>query len=174
MRSSRRPATPLTWAWLALLIATTAADPAAVSAQSEPQRAWAVVPYVGFGVVSRNERWNSAGMETAIDVEYGGAHWRWSGSGSVKGLGVGCSHVCFEGGPAVALGGARSVGALWIGGGAGVMKQFDVWRLLPYGRVGLDAASLRFEMRAELLPRQIGSGAYFPIMVGFPIGRGMR
>jgi hypothetical protein len=139
------------------------------SAQTGPHRSWAVVPLLGFGVV-RDEGWQSAGMEAAVELEYGGTDWRWSGYGSLRGLGVGCSHVCFDGGPAVAIGGSRSVGALWIGGGAGIMKQFGEWRLLPYGRISQDAAPFRFDMRVEL-PQWSGLGVYLPILIGIPIGR---
>jgi hypothetical protein len=89
-------------------------------------------------------------MEAALELEYGGTDWRWRGYGSVRGSGVGCSPACFDGGPAVAIGSSRSVGALWLGGGAGMMKQFGEWRLLPLGRVSVDAAPFRFDTRVEL------------------------
>jgi hypothetical protein len=146
-----------------------AVAPATVFAQMEPHRSWAVVPLLGFGAV-RDGDWESAGMEAAVELEYGGTDWRWSGYGSLRGLGVGCSHACFDGGPAVAIGGSRSVGALWIGGGAGIMKQLGEWRLLPYGRISLDAAPFRFDMRVELPPWS-GSSVYLPILIGIPISR---
>src|SRR5687768_9898721 len=138
MRDTRRRLAAFAWAWLPLLLHG-ALVPTAASAQMEPQRSRALVPLLGFGMV-RDGGWGSAGMEAAVDLEYGGTDWRWSGYGSLRGLGVGCSHACFNGGPAVAIGGARSVGALWIGGGAGIMKQFGSWRFIPYGRISLEAA----------------------------------
>lgn len=165
MHATRSPAVS-SWAWLPLL--AIAVLPAAASAQTEPARAWAVVPLLGFGVVRDNGQWGSAGMEAAVELEYGGTDWRWSGHGSLRGVGVGCSHACFDGGPAVAIGGSRSIGALWIGGGASAMKDFGRWRLQPYARLSLDAAPFRFDMRVEL-PREHGLSVYLPILVGMPI-----
>jgi hypothetical protein len=122
---------------------------------------------LGLGVV-RDGDWGSGGMEAAIELEYAGTGWRWSGYGSLRGLGVGCGEACFDGGPALAVGGSRSVGVLWIGGGAGVMRQFGEWHLLPYGRASLDAAPFRIDLRVEL-PQGDGLGVYVPVLVGFPI-----
>jgi len=166
MRATRRPPAASAWAWLPLLL-NVAVVPAMASAQTEPHRTWAVVPLLGFGVV-RDGDWESAGMEAAVELEYGGTGWRWSGYGSLRGLGVNCSEACFDGGPAVAIGGSRSVGALWFGGGVGLMKHFGEWRLLPHGRISLDAAPFRFDMRVELPPWN-GTGVYLPILVGIPI-----
>ena len=168
MRATRRRLAAFACAWLPVLLSV-ALEPAVVSAQTAPQRSWAIVPLLGFGVV-RNGGWGSAGMEAAIELEYGGTGWRWSGYASQRGVGVGCSHACFDGGPAVAVGGSRSVGAVWIGGGAGVMKQLGEWRLLPYGRISLDLPPFRFDLRVEL-PQWNGSGPYLPILMGIPITR---
>ena len=86
---------------------------------------------------------------------------------------MGCSEACFEGGPPVAAGVSRSLGALWLGSGAGMMEQFGEWRLPPYGRISLDAAPFRFDLRVEL-PQHSGSGVYLPILIGIPIPPGMR
>lgn len=182
MREILRRPTLLPPAWMPVLLGL-ALLPAAASGQApEPHRSWAVVPMLGFGVV-RDGEWGSAGMEAALELEYGGSDWRWNGHGSVRGLGVSCSHAraatevstCFDGGPAVAVGGMRSLdalslGALWIGAGAGVMKQFGEWRLVPYGRISLDAAPLRIETRVEF-PQFDGMGPYVPILIGIPIPR---
>lgn len=169
MRETRRSPAVFPWAWLPLLLGA-AVLPEKASAQTEPHRSWAVVPLLGFGVARRNGNWESAGAEAAVDLEYGGPGWRWSGYASLRGLGVNCSEACFDGGPAVAIGGSRSVGALWIGGGAGVMRHFGAWRLLPYGRISIDAAPVRFDARVEL-PQASGLGVYLPILVGIPISR---
>ena len=133
------------WAWLPLLFGI-AVVPARASAQIERQRTWAVVPLLGFGTVRDNATWGSAGMEAALELEYGGTSWRWNGHGSLQGLGVGCSHACFDGGPAVGIGGS------------------------PYGRISLDRSRVRFDVRVEL-PRRYGLSAYVPLMVGIPISR---
>src|SRR5688572_28091728 len=117
MRTPRpRPA-----AFWPVLIATLigAATPSGAAAQGAPPAGWSLVPLLGFGTVRVNDSWNSGGMEAALELEYGGAAWRASSSASLKGLGVGCSESCFEGGPALALSGSRSLGRLWIGVGAG-------------------------------------------------------
>ena len=123
---------------------------------------------LGFGALLVNETLGSAGMETAVALEYGDSDWRATSFASLRGLGVSCSHACFTGGPALALGAARSVGEVWIGAGVGIMKQFDEWRLLPYGRIALDVAPLRLEVRVED-PQHRGSGVYIPFLVGLPI-----
>lgn len=158
------------WTWLGVIVLHTALAPVAVWAQAEPYRAWTIVPMVGFGVTRVNTSWNSAGLEAAVDLEYGGSAWRGSGYASVRGVGVSCSHACFEGGPAFAAGASRSIGAVWIGGGVGIMKQFGTWRLSPHGRISFDAAPFRVEFRMEL-PQHTGSGVYMPILVGIPISR---
>jgi hypothetical protein len=123
---------------------------------------------LGMGVVRESGGWNSAGAEAALELEYGGAAWRWSGYASLRGLGVGCSHACFDGGPAAALGVARSLGPLWLGGGVGVMDQLGRSRVVPYGRLSLPVARFRLDLRVERT-RQTGSDVYFPLLVGFPI-----
>ena len=170
MRATHRQLSTFSWAWLTLLPILPVVTPASVLAQEDARRAWTVVPLVGFGVVRVNESWNSAGMEAAVDLEYGGMAWRGNGYASVRGIGVGCSHTCFDGGPAVGIGASRSIGAVWIGGGLGVMKQLGQWRLSPYGRISLDVAPLRFDLRIEF-PQHTGSGVYFPILVGIPISQ---
>jgi hypothetical protein len=155
------------WTWLGVIVLHTASAPVAAWAQAEPQRRWTVVPLVGFGVTRVDASWNSAGLEAAIGLEYGGSAWRGSGYASIRGVGVGCSHACFDGGPAFGVGVSRSIGAVWIGGGAGIMKQFGTWRPSPHGRISLDAAPFRFEIRIEL-PQHTGSGVYLPILVGVP------
>jgi hypothetical protein len=157
-------------AWLGVIVLHIVLAPVVASAQAEPQRRWAVVPLVGFGVTHVDASWNSAGLEAAIDLEYGGSAWRGSGYASIRGVGVSCSHACFDGGPALAVGASRSIGAVWIGGGAGIMKQFGTWRLSPHGRISLDAAPFRFEFRVEF-PQHTGSGVYLPILVGVPLTR---
>lgn len=170
MHAPRPSHTSLRRSWpVSLLILGAAVMPAALSAQAEPNQGWAVVPWLGFGVVRDNGGWQSGGMEAAVDLEYGGTRWRWSGYASQRGLGVGCSHSCFEGGPALALGGSRSIGPLWIGGGAAVMKRHGAWSLFPYGRVSLDTGRVRWAMRLELPQEDVG--IYVPIMIGIPIGR---
>jgi hypothetical protein len=169
MRETQRRLSAFSWAWL-FIPTLAAAIPTAALAQDDARRAWTVVPLLGFGVVRINESWNSAGMEAAIDLEYGGTAWRGNGYASVRGVGVSCSHACFDGGPAVGIGASRSVGAVWIGGGLGVMKQLGQWRLSPYGRISLGRAPLRFDFRVEF-PQHIGSGIYFPVLVGVPISR---
>jgi hypothetical protein len=129
-----------------------------------------VVPLLGFGVV-RDGDWGSAGLETAVELEYGRRDWRWSGYASVRGIGVGCSHDCFDGGSALALGALRSVGALWLGGGAEVMRQRDSTRLTAYARLSIDAAAFRVDVRVEAQPAE-GAGVYIPILVGIPIPLG--
>jgi hypothetical protein len=142
---------------------------AGIRAQTAP-RAWALVPMLGFGVVTDHGNVGSAGVETALELENGGSGWRWSGYASLRGIGVGCSEACFDGGPALALGGSRSIGPLWIGGGAGAMKLFGRWRTLPFGRISLDWRRVRFDVRAEF-PQFAGLGVYVPILVGVPISR---
>jgi hypothetical protein len=154
--------------WLPVLLGL-AAVPAALSAQTEVEGHWTAVPLLGFGVV-RDGGWGSGGMEAALELGYERAGWGWSGYGSLRGLGVGCSHACFDGGPALAMGVSRSVGAIWIGGGMGAMRQFGEWHALPYGRVSLDAAPLRLDLRVEF-PRRSGPGVYMPILVGIPVSR---
>jgi hypothetical protein len=156
----------LAWTWLPVALAMAIGAPV-VGAQTEPQGGWVVIPSLGFGVV-RDGDWGSAGMEVALEGGYERAGWRWSGYGSLRGLGVGCSHACFDGGPAIAVGVSRSFGALWIGGGAGVMKQLAEWHTLPYGRISLDAAPVRFEARIEL-PSNVGGGVYVPVLIGIPL-----
>ena len=126
------------------------------------------MPWLGFGMVRAGESWNSGGLEAALELEYGDASWRGSALASERGVGVGCSEACFEGGPAFAIGAARSIGDLWIGAGAGTMHQHGGWRFLPYGRISVDAARARLDLRIEL-PQQDGSGTYFPLLVGLPL-----
>jgi hypothetical protein len=168
MRASRRRLAVGTR--LFVIVACAALFPSGASAQDEAGPAWAIVPSLGFGTVRVNESWNSGGAEAALDVEYGDSDWRAGGFASLRGIGVGCSESCFEGGPAFALGAARSVGALWLGGGVGTMKQHGSWRFLPYGRISFDAAPLRVDLRIEW-PQQDGSGVYLPLLIGMPIGR---
>jgi hypothetical protein len=164
MRDAHRS---LSWRWLPLLLVAVA--PATASAQTDPQRTWAVVPSLGLGVVRRNGQWGSAGLEAALDLEYARNGWRWGAYGSIRGVGVGCSEGCFEDeGATVAMGGSRSVGRVWIGGGAGVMKRFGEWRLAPYGRISVDAAPVRLDLRIEL-PREGGVSVYAPFLVGIPV-----
>ena len=156
------------WPWLPLLL-NLAVVPATLSAQTEVAPHWTAVPLLGFGGV-RDGGWGSGGMEAALELGYERAGWRWSGYGSLRGLGVGCSHACFDGGPAFAMGVTRSVGAIWIGGGLGAMRQFAAWHALPYGKVSLDAAPLRLDLRVEF-PRRSGLGVYMPVLVGIPLSR---
>lgn len=142
--------------------------PPTASAQTEGERSWSVVPLLGFGAVGDHGNWGSAGVETALDVGYGGGAWRWSGYASLRGIGVGCSAACFDGGWAFAGGASRSVGPLWIGAGAGAMRQLGQWHFLPYARISLDAARFRFDVRVEL-PRQTGVGVYVPALIGMPL-----
>jgi hypothetical protein len=146
-----------------------AGEPAALSAQMEDERDWTAVPLLGFGVL-RDGGWGSGGVEAALELGYRRSGFRWGGLGSLRGLGVSCSHACFDGGPALALSMSRSVGPLWIGGGMGAMKQLGEWRALPYGTVSLDAAPLRLDLRVEF-PRRGGPGPYLPILVGIPLSR---
>ena len=150
-----------------LVLGALAPDPA--SAQIGGRPGWSVVPALGFGVVRVNDSWNSGGMEAGVEVGYGGPTWGWDAYGSMNGLGVACSHVCFDGGPALTTGPSVGIGRLQIGAGAGAMKQFGSWRLLPYGRVSLLRGPLRFDLKVEV-PQQDGVGVYFPLMVGVPIG----
>jgi hypothetical protein len=127
------------------------------------------VPWLGFGIVHSGESWNSGGLEAAVELVYEAADWRLSAYASERGVGVGCSEACFEGGPALAAGASRSMGGgLWLGGGAGAMHQHGRWRFLPYGLLSVDAARVRLDLRIEL-PQQDGSGVYFPILVGLPL-----
>lgn len=174
MRETRRPPRALTGRWTPLLlgiltlgILTAAALPTPACAQTVPEPGWAVVPMLGFGLV-RDGAWGSAGMEAAVELEYGAEAWRGSGYVSQRGIGVGCSHACFDGGPALALGGSRSLGPLWVGGGAGVMKDFGEWRLVPFGRISVDAAPFRVDVRVELA-RESGWDLYLPVLIGLPL-----
>jgi hypothetical protein len=142
------------------------ADPLA----AQTGRRWTVVPQLGFGIVTDNSSVGSAGLETGLELENGGAGWRWSGYASIRGIGVGCSESCFDGGPALALGGARSIGPLWLGAGAGAMRLFTRWRTVPFGRISLDVAPVRFDVRIEF-PQFAGLGVYVPFLVGVPIPR---
>ena len=170
MRATPPRSASLSRAWLALLVTCIAVLPAQASAQAAPARAWAVVPLLGGGRVREEGGWNSAGAEAALELEYGGANWRGSAYASQRGLGVGCSEACFDGGPAFAVGVARSFGPLWLGGGAGVMKDFGRWTRFPYGRASIHASRFRFDVRVEL-PEDDRSNVYVPILVGIPIPR---
>jgi hypothetical protein len=154
-----------------LLLALVALLPARASSQESAPAAWAVVPLLGAGVTRENDSWGSAGVEAAVELEYGGQRWRGGSYGSWRGLGVGCSERCLEGGPAVGIGASRSVGGLWIGGGALAMKQSAEWQVVPFVRVSMDAQPLRLDLRIEL-PRSYQRGLYVPILVGFPISAG--
>ena len=169
MRAIRRPAF---WPCPALLAASIAMTPNSAAAQEERTDTWAIVPSMGFGMVRVGESRNSAGMELAVDVEYGGAAWRADAFASLRGLGVGCSHSCFDGGPALAAGVSRSLGRVRLGGGMGTMNQLGDWFLLPYGRISVNAAALRFNLRVEF--PQDDSGVYFPLLIGIPLPRGGR
>jgi hypothetical protein len=168
MRQIRRPLAVCTWVWLTVVFAA-AVLPAKAAAQTEVRPAWAIVPLVGLGAARDNDTWGSGGAEVALDVEYGGAAWRGSASGSIRGLGMSCSEGCIDDGAAVALGASRSLGVLWIGGGVGFMRYRE-WHLRPYGRISLDAAPVRFDVRVEL-PRQRGRSVYVPVLIGIPISR---
>ena len=48
------------------------------------------------------------------------------------------------------------------------MKRFGAWQLAPYGRISLDAAPVRFDLRIEL-PREKGVSVYAPILIGIPL-----
>jgi hypothetical protein len=145
--------------------------PRAAWAQTEAGGArWSVVPLVGFGALIQNGGWGSAGMEGALEVEYGGSAWRSGGFASLRGIGVGCSEACFDGGPAVAASLSRSVGTVRLGGGVGVMKQLQRWAWVPLARVSVDAAPMRWELRVEW-PRHRGAGVYVPLLAGVPVPR---
>lgn len=167
MHESCRPLAAIARVWLLALLGH-ALIPAMGYAQVTPPRTWTVVPLLGFGAVLDNGNLESAGMESALDIEYGGTRWRWSGYSSLRGLGVGCSHACFDGGPAVTIGVSRSLNALWIGGGVGGMRQLGAWHVLPYGRLSLEAAPFRLDVRLEL-PPGTGQGIYVPLLIGFPV-----
>lgn len=167
MREGFRSLARFPSAWL-LLVLGNAMVPTLLGAQTEASPAWAIVPFVGFGAVVENGDVESAGMEAALDIEYGGTRWRLNGYSSLRGLGVSCSHACFDGGLALAVGASRWLGAVWIGGGIGAMKQLGEWQLLPYGRLSLDSTPIRFDVRVEL-PQGSGQGVYIPILVGFPL-----
>lgn len=168
MRLTRRPPAAFALVWLPLLLGAAVLPPAA-AAQTDAGPTWSVVPLVGFGVLRRNGGWDSAGMEAGVDIEHANTRWRGYGSAALRGVGVSCSHGgCLDGGPAAAIGGARSVGKLWIGGGTGIVKHAGHWRWLPYGRLSLDAAPFRLDMRAERSP-VAGSSIHLPILIGFPI-----
>lgn len=159
---------------LGCLAALAAALPAAPIAAQDARRTVTIVPALGAGVVRSNGSWNSAGVEAALDVGFRLASWRLDGYASVRGIGVGCSEACFEGGPALAAGvsrllGGRPLGGVWLGAAAGAMHQHGRWRFVPQGRVTLDRARVRVELRVEL-PQQEGSGVYVPLLVGIPIG----
>jgi len=158
------------WASLALVITCTALTSRDAAAQDEPVRAWTVTPWVGFGVVHAGESWNSGGMEAAIELTYERAgRWRASGYASERGIGVGCSEACFEGGPAFAVSAAQGIGrSFWIGAGAGTMHQHGRWRFVPFGRATWDADRVWLDFRIER-PQQDGSGVYFPLLVGLPL-----
>jgi hypothetical protein len=169
VRATRLGPVALLGAGLALLVTCAGVWAPEASAQ-EPERAWAVIPMLGGGRVREEGGWNSAGAEAALELEYGGSGWRWSGYASQRGLGVGCSESCFDGGPAFAAGIARSFGRLWLGGGAGVMKDFGAWRRFPYGRASFHASRFRFDVRFEL-PDDGRSNVYIPILIGIPLPR---
>jgi hypothetical protein len=57
-----------------------------------------------------------------------------------------------------------------MGGGIGAMRQFREWRPLLFGRISLDAAPFRLDLRVELL-RGSGPGVYVPMLVGIPVSR---
>ena len=158
------------WSALALAIACIAGAPSPAAAQAEPVRAWTVVPWLGFGVVRAGESWNSGGMEAAVELSYERAgRWRASAWASERGIGVGCSEACFEGGPAFAVSAARGIGrSFWLGAGAGTMHQHSRWRFVPFGRATWDADRVRLDFRIER-PQQDGSGVYFPLLVGLPL-----
>ena len=168
-------------AWVGLfLMLQVAAVPAKASAQAGSSRTWALVPMLGFGVLRDGGSWGSAGAEAALDIQYGGTRWRWNAYGFIQGVGVGCSSAdlqpgatasgCFDGGPGVAIGGARSVGPFWVGGGVGATNQHDPWRLRPFVRVSLDARPFRFDLRADV-SRGTGSRLYLPLLVGIPLSK---
>jgi hypothetical protein len=138
----------------------------------EPERIWTVVPLLGFGVVDENG-WRSAGAEAGLDIEHGDSDWRGVAHVSVIGLGLGCSEACFDGGPALTIGFLRSIGALWLGAGAGAIKQPGGWHSLPYGHIALDAAPIRLDLRIEL-PRRHESRLYIPALIGIPLPRRTR
>jgi hypothetical protein len=51
------------------------------------------------------------------------------------------------------------------------MRDFEEWHLLPFGRLSLDAAPFRFDVRVEF-PQQRGVDVYVPILIGVPISWG--
>jgi hypothetical protein len=164
MSQIRRPLPLRTWVWLLVLFAA-----AVLPSRAAAQASWAVVPFVGLGAARDNGTWGSGGAEVALDVEYGDADWRGTASGSIRGLGMGCSEGCIDDGGSAALGGARSLRAVWLGAGLGVMKYRE-WHLRPYARISLDVAPVRFDVRVEL-PREAGRSVYVPILIGIPISQ---
>ena len=153
--------------WLVFFFAC-AMLPRAGSAQAQPQRAFSVVSLLGFGVVSDGD-WSSVGLEAALDLVYGGTDWQWSVYGSWRGLGVGCSEACFDGGPALAVGVSRSIGRFWLGAGAGAMHEFGRWRPLPYARISVERAPFRIDLRVELPQEEVGGGVYLPLLLGYAL-----
>lgn len=159
---------PYPGTWLPTLLVTLAvAIPSGGAAQADAARGWTVTPMLGFGVVHDGD-WRSAGMEAALELGYGGDAWRLTGHGSQQGLGVTCSHACWGGGPAFAVGGARSVGSFWLGAGVGLMRQFGEWRPAPWAGVSFDTEPFRIDMRVEF-PEADGARIYLPVLLGYPI-----
>jgi hypothetical protein len=95
------------------------------------------VPLLGFGALGDGD-WSSTGVELALDLSYGGTEWRGTAYGSWRGLGVGCSEVCFDGDLRSQSACPDPIGHLWLGGGAGAMHDFGRWRRLSYARISLD------------------------------------
>ena len=159
LREFLRPSA-LRWAWLPLILVGTPG-----SAQAPAGRALTVAPSLGFGVLRRNGDWESGGVEASLELGYGDARLRWLAQGSLRGVGVDCSDGCSDGGWGFSVGALRSVGRVWLGGGAGLADQFGDWQLQPQGRIVFDVGRVELQLRLEV-PLEAG-GVYLPILIGF-------
>lgn len=137
-----------------------------------PGAAWAVIPSVGFGALRERGSWNSGGMEASVDIGLRRNRWTWAARGSLRGLGVSCSHGCADGGWWFGGGAARASGPIRIGGGVGTSDQFGAWQIQPYAEVGIRRGRFGAALRGEF-PLDAG-GVYVPLVVSWTVAAGRR
>jgi len=151
---------------LSLLAAALLLGPDAVPAQA-PSGSWGLVASLGGGTVRDGRDWSSGGMEVGLGLEVLGEAWRGRVAASLRGVGVGCSHACVDGGWGASVGLSRRLLGLHPGMGVAYSDQFGEWQAHPFVGLASEWRALIAELRAEF-PREAG-GAYVPLVLSLRI-----
>ena len=124
---------------------------------------WKVVPSAGAGVVLIRRRRDRSTLNRQVEVKLRLGGWRLAPFASARETGIlcgdGCTHAWAAG-----VGAERLMGWVWLGVGAGGLKQSGDWHFQPHVAISVEGRHLQLQVRAE---KACGMrGLYMPVLIG--------